>query len=376
MYLTVSRKGLGGSNPPLSASQSENSVVPRSEHAREIAIEFPQRPLQVAQPSHLRVAGVRAFLNSGEYGFILAVDGVIPGLCLPEKYFPLLRIAVGQRSELRGAKPYDRMRHIDRLRIQPDHLVRHDSNEVRGKDARHPDVMKVLMGKPRVETFGERFVITAEALGEPGAVNIVALAASHHGDSRRRDVRLDGGLVNVKQVITLHRVFRDHLPVCIPYFTLVDGGVHLFEPIVRKLLIETAQARRQRLGLVIESHTYEAGPDFNAQFRQATFLPIKPPRLLHIRRTDQLPVQIVGPGVIRALKRPGVPTVIFQAGPSMATDSRERADLPAMPAHHQERFARDLETEVVPLVRNLVHPAGEEPLAPENAVEFTFQQGL
>src|SRR5262249_12503019 len=127
------------------------------------------------------MASGHAVLNGSEYSFVLSVDGIILGLRTSVKRFSLFSTAVGSRPKLRGAESYDRVRHIDRLRIQPNHLVRHHSNEMRGEDARHPDIMKVLRVEPGVETFGKSLVIAAEALGEPTAIDTITLAAGHHG---------------------------------------------------------------------------------------------------------------------------------------------------------------------------------------------------
>ena len=98
--------------------------------------------------------------------------------------------------------------------------------------------------------------------------------------------------------------------------------------------------------------------------------------LLHVRRADQLAVQVEGPRVVRAderLARGLRPAdVVEELRPAVAAHVVEGAELAGVVPHDEDRLPRDVADDVVAGVRDLLGAADAHPVAPPDLLALVL----
>jgi hypothetical protein len=111
-----------------------------------------------------------------------------------------------------------------------------------------------------------------------------------------------------------------------------------------------------------------------AHARQLALLHVEPGGVAHVRRADQLPVEVVEPVVIRAGELLGVADPLRRdLGAAVQAEVGERVDFPGLVARDDDRFVEDVQRHVIAGVRDLVETADHQPVLHEQAFLFEFQ---
>src|SRR2546426_10956685 len=98
---------------------------------------------------------------------------------------------------------------------------------------------------------------------------------------------------------------------------------------------------------------------------------------VHVRSAKQSAIQIVGPGMVRALDRLVQPAAFYLAEPrpAMAADIVETTDFALLIPQNDETFARRVRGKIIPTGRDLILVPHAQPLRGKDTLLF-FRKNL
>ena len=185
--------------------------------------------------------------------------------------------------------------------------------------------------------------------------------------------------MDLRAVQALVVVLDDDLPVGLDLVHQTDADpelVHLEALEGRDRLRAVGERLHQRPRLAGEVHEEEPGVAVDRYTVERVGRPLEELVLLHVRRADQLTVQVVGPRVIRTDERladvAGPLEIVDELRSAVAADVVEAAQLAGLGPHHEDRLACDVANDVVAGVRDLLGPAGTDPVAPPDPLSLTL----
>ena len=216
---------------------------------------------------------------------------------------------------------------------------------------------------------GERHGIVAQD-GVP-VEGFGALRADHFVDVGRA---ADGLAVADRQVVALHEILGEDLPVGVPDVVFAEcfrvaGEIQMGD---HRLGFGEGFGRRRRVR--IERHHDEAEPFLAAHGRQLHVGLAEALVAAHRRGAAQGAVEIVGPGVIGADDGAGIATPFQQRRHAVAADVGHRPQRAVAVTQHDDRLAGDLHRQVVAGVLQCVGPAGADPFLGEDVLEFEGEE--
>ena len=202
-----------------------------------------------------------------------------------------------------------------------------------------------------------------------------------HRASRRHlhlpDLRLvaDGSAVELEEVVALHEILGEDLPVRFPDMLFAEGlGVVGEAVAARDDLLHRPKQLIRRRNVGIERDVDPAIPDIAAYAGEAVVALVEGRAFVHPRGMAQAAVEAVGPGMIGA----GDDLAVAASGKEQAhpvqADVGEGPDLSGMVAHDEDRLIDEPEGEIVAPFRNGVGPAGTDPFPGEDPFLFQGQE--
>ena len=179
-----------------------------------------------------------------------------------------------------------------------------------------------------------------------------------------------------RQVVALHEVLGEHLPVGVPDVVLVEGLDIVLHAEVGDERPGFGQAFGDGRGVAVERHEDPTEPFLAADGRQSVVLAAEVAVQRHRRRATQGAIEVVGPGVIGADDAAHPAAAGQQRRHAVQADVGEGAQAAVAVAHHGDRLAGDVPGEVVAWLLQRGGAADAEPFAAEQAVELGVQKGL
>ncbi len=141
--------------------------------------------------------------------------------------------------------------------------------------------------------------------------------------------------------------------------------------------VEAFQLWRERLGLGVEVDEDESAPEFDPKLGKTPVLLVEILGLIHARCADHLAIEVEGPEMERTLERAAIAARLALQGkgrvgivsdeqhPAMGADIGQRSNGPLLVPHDDQRFAEELDREIVAGVSDLLDATDAEP-APES----------
>ena len=176
------------------------------------------------------------------------------------------------------------------------------------------------------------------------------------------------------EVVALHEVLGQALPVRLPRLGLAVAEHHVFHVVVAHQRHQAFQPRPERRGLPVEIDEEESLPHLHRDLGQSAARLVEIVAALDERRAHEPPAQVVGPGVIRALE------MLRVAGSARDRHAAVPADVgkhsqPAVPgAYHQQRLPEQIDRPVVAGSRRLLYPTDADPFRAEQRLYFGRQE--
>ena len=133
--------------------------------------------------------------------------------------------------------------------------------------------------------------------------------------------------------------------------------------------MKLAQVGRRRL--VGEAQEDEALPGLGPDGRQAEGLEAEVVEVLGVLGPEELPVEVVDPGVVGALEADGLAALpLLHRGAPMAADVVEGADHVVAAADEDHALAEEVAQDEAPRLRQLLGPADRDPVPEEDVLDL------
>ena len=133
------------------------------------------------------------------------------------------------------------------------------------------------------------------------------------------------------------------------------------------------QGFEQRFRTVRQGHVHESFPGPARQLPEPEPGRCEVGRLLHERRTDQLAVELVGPGMIRTADPPGMTTSLKETRRSVQANVDECPNASVSLPDCEHRCIHYVPADVVTGRRHLRFPADADPVPSKQAFDFEFE---
>ena len=134
----------------------------------------------------------------------------------------------------------------------------------------------------------------------------------------------------------------------------------MLEPVAHVL------AQRRRHVLAAEAQEHEPAPQLAPDRLEPERLEAEVLEVLGVLGPDETAVEVVDPGVVRALEADGLATLaLLDRGPPVATHVVERADDVVLAADEEDALAEQVPEHEAPRLRDLLGPADRDPVAEE-----------
>ncbi len=181
--------------------------------------------------------------------------------------------------------------------------------------------------------------------------------------------------VDARAVVALAVVLADELPVRVDFVGDRVRDAELGEVEPREMGRQVAEPLDQWRRLLGQADEDEALPRLHPHADEPEVLHVEVVEVLGVLGADEVPLEVVDPGVVRALEPDGRATrLLDDRGAAMAADVVERAQVTVATAGDQQRLVVDRRQEVRARRRGILlapddHPLAAEPLAPLEIVD-------
>ena len=178
-----------------------------------------------------------------------------------------------------------------------------------------------------------------------------------------------------RQVVALHEILDQRLPVCAPFLEPGFGAVTLLDPVIGDKGLQTGEVGSQRRRIVSGVHEQEAAPFLESEFRQCAGGGIEPLDLVHIGCLAQRAVQIIAPGMIGAGQHGRLALALDKRHSAMPADIRIGADIALSVTHHHHRLVADLHRHILSGRCDFRGMAGTDPAIGKQARLLLLEHG-
>ncbi len=177
-----------------------------------------------------------------------------------------------------------------------------------------------------------------------------------------------------RQVVALHEILGEHLPVRVPHMGLAEALDVVFHLVLGDHLFQRAQRRGDARTILVEGDVDPAEPFLAADRRQDVVVLAEAGGLGHERRPSQVAVEAIGPGVIGADDRTLVAGAFQQGRHAMQADIGEGAQLAVLVAQHHDRLAGKLVGEIVASIGEPIRAADANPFLREDCLDLASEE--
>ena len=178
-----------------------------------------------------------------------------------------------------------------------------------------------------------------------------------------------------RQVVALHEILDQRLPVRAPFLEPGFGAVALFNPVIGNEWLQRGKVGGQRRRIVSGVHEQEAAPFLESEFRQCAGGGIEPLDLVHIGCLAQRAVQIIAPGMVGAGQHSCLALALDKRHSAMSADIRIGANIALSVTHHHNGFVADLHSHILSRRGDLRGMAGTDPAICEQARLLLLEHG-
>ena len=178
-----------------------------------------------------------------------------------------------------------------------------------------------------------------------------------------------------RQVVALHEILDQRLPVRAPFLEPGFGAVTLLDPVIGDKGLQTGEVGSQRRRIVSGVHEQEAAPFLESEFRQCAGGGIEPLDLVHIGCLAQRAVQIIAPGMIGAGQHGRLALALDKRHSAMPADIRIGADIALPVTHHHHRLVADLHRHILSGRCDFRGMAGTDPAIGKQARLLLLEHG-
>ena len=131
---------------------------------------------------------------------------------------------------------------------------------------------------------------------------------------------------------------------------------------------------RERHGRLVQAHEHEALPHLDPDRGEPELLEAEVLEVVGVLGTDERAIQVVDPGVVRALEADGLAARILDHGrPTVTADVVEAAEHVVATAHDDERLVVDGGQEVRAGRSGILLAPDDDPVAPEPLLAFEVE---
>ena len=190
-----------------------------------------------------------------------------------------------------------------------------------------------------------------------------------------------------RQMVVLHKVFANQFPVRMDLILDAPRKPKLAQAITIQARRQIAELLGKRRRVCGKAHKHQTAPLCNAHRMQAHLSPVKRLDICHVKRRTLLhrhiafrckqrrakahAVQVIGPGMVRALKETlDTPRALAQARPAVPAHIMVRAQFTSRIARHNHRAPRHLHHMELPGRAHLIHHAHRHPTLRKHALLF------
>ena len=244
----------------------------------------------------------------------------------------------------------------------------HAGHETR-RDREHHAVAALRVGQIGVVPAALR-----QVRGEPGVVAEVSLARRKVLAEPRRGHRVQGPVVHGGEVVALHEVLGQALPVRVPRLRLAVTEHHVLHVVVAHQGHEPLEPRRERRRLPVEVDEEESLPHLRRDLGQPAARRVEIIAPLDERRPQQPAPQVVGPRVVRALEMLRAAATARDRHPAVPAHVGEHPKPVVVAPHHQQRLTEQVRRPVVAGRRRLLGAADAHPLPAEQLLGLDRQE--
>ena len=195
-------------------------------------------------------------------------------------------------------------------------------------------------------------------------------------DLAKARIGADSRAVADRQVVALHVVLGQDLPVGVPDMGFAEGLGVVLKAEIGDHFIQRRQPGEDCIGFGVQRDVDPAEPFFTTDRRQTKVFLAETVVALHSRRTAQCAVQIVGPGVIGAGDCADVATPLQQRRHAVQADIRHRPEHLVAATHHHDRLAGNNAGNVVAGFRQRTGAADADPVMAKHRLQFTVKEGF
>ena len=217
--------------------------------------------------------------------------------------------------------------------------------------------------------------VVVSAVGDAARGGAVGVADDVVGAGGGRD-GLQRLRVDLEEVVALHGVDDDQLPVGLPHVLVPLAG-----PVVQARharlgddLLEMGEPLRQRGNVGVHRGEDEAVPLLGPVPGKAVSGPVDV-GAGGVGDAQEAAVVGIGPGVVRTLEPLGVAGPVHDQRAAVGAHVRQRSELAALVAQHDQRLSRKLDRDVVARLGDLVGGADPYPVVVPDVGEIGLQRG-
>ena len=260
--------------------------------------------------------------------------------------------------------------------LQPPQAVRRHAEHGRGVEHR---VVRAFGRRPFER--GDMGEALARVLLQKGAGALVLLADGVPVADGRDDVvgevlEVEGGLVDERQVVLLHGVLDEELPVARQDELDRARGHQVLAVVGRELLGHIAEVVHEAFGVGVEAHEDEAAPSLETDRLEAVIALVEVERLVHAVGAPEGAVEVVDPAVVGADESAAVALVLGHLRTPVAACVGEGPHLAVAPARDDERHTHIVDGEVVARIWYLIDAPEEVPYLHEDMLDLGAIEGF